>query len=107
MSRKLGSRSRVRSIRWRLRRLGVTQAGTDCPGARRISGSVGPPRADAHCTPGTANANSAPISSAVRIGRIDIGTPSLTQALAFGTHLEGLVERHGLAAELAGDGTLL
>src|SRR5437016_1210851 len=106
MSRKRGSRLFVRSVRCRLRRLGVTQAGTACPGARRISGSRGP-RADAGCAPATAVASSAPMSSALRIGRFGIAKRSLKGTLALGTELKGLVERRGLAAELAGDGTLL
>src|SRR5436190_19657004 len=106
MSRKRGSRLFVRSMRWRLRRLGVTQAGTACPGARRISGSTGP-RADAGCVPATAAESSPPISSALLIGRFGVAKRSFTRILAFRTKLEGLVERHGLAAELAGDGALL
>src|SRR5262245_8521416 len=106
MSRKRGSRSRVRSSRCRLRRAGVTQAGTLCPGVSRISGSVGPRAADAGCAP-TQIAVSAPSSNAARIGRVSIVTPLFTRALAFRTELEGLVERLGLAAELAGDGAFL
>src|SRR5215813_8730103 len=87
-------------------RLGVTQAGTVCPGARRISGSVGPRPAAAGAML-TTTARSALICRADRVRRGDIGALSCAGALALRAELEGLVEGLSLARVLAGDGTFL